>query len=623
MSRHPASRCFLVVLTILSIFASLSAALAIGPNDRLYQECFGASSDDSPFRSDWQILNNNIFFGGAQGLFGLSPAGLLRRQPMPSFVESSAEGTMAAETSAPNEKFLSFFSAESAFVFARGSAPDPTEPSGPISLVPAAPLADSPAISWDGGPTGGGNLWYKFENWVFDLPPGSGQRAQFGSAGTVTLISIDMTNMITATNHGLANQIVGDIELLSGTRTFVAVGTGTLTLAGATANGVSNVILRNASAGQLTIQSGGTSPILDVALGEFSSDNVIVIDGSGNITISGVIKTPGPAPGHITLTGAGTGALVLTGNNTYTGGTTISAGTLQINSATSLGNQSATAVIGNGTLQATANITTTRNFQLSDANSRISVDSGRTFTISGTLSDGATAGTLNKNGTGTLSLTGTANTFTGGVNVNAGTLTAAVGSLVNIGGSITVNSGGTLMLSSNGRHLGANTPVVLNGGTFATGGFSEPNGGPSGLATSAIGALTLTATSTIDFGSGNTSILEFAGLGTHTAGALLQITNWDGTPITGGSGDRLLFAGLTTSFAAAYLPTDVSFNGVFGYNLVQFDIGSDPYYEVVPILVPEPATWVGAALALGAVAFASRKRNPKCQAPKSQVIFKS
>jgi hypothetical protein len=190
--------------------------------------------------------------------------------------------------------------------------------------------------------------------------------------------------------------------------------------------------------------------------------------------------------------------------------------------------------------------------------------------------------------------------------VNAGTLTAAVGSLVNIGGAITVNSGGTLMLSGNGRHIGANITVALDGGTFATGGFSEPNGGPSGQATSAIGPLTLSSTSTIDFGSSNNSILEFSGLGTHTSGAILQITNWDGTPGSGGSGDRLLFVGLATNFATAYLPTEVSFNGVPGYFLVQFDILSDPYYEVTAI--PEPATWIGGALGLGAIAFSRQQR---------------
>src|SRR2546423_3977491 len=449
MSPQSASRCSLVVLIVLSVFPFFQTTTAAEPNE---QSRFVTRADDSPFGSDWQILSSNIFFGGAQGLFGLSPASLLRRSPL--LIESSADGTVAAETSAPNEtflsspneRFLSLISSDSLFVGPRSSAQNATRLSGATPLLPAAPLVDSPALVWDGG-SGTGTTWQNNLNWVGDTgPPTSSQVAQFGSAGTSPVIAIDMTGFF-ITNHGLANQIVGAIELLSGTRTIESMGNGTLTLNSATMNGVANVILRNASAGQLTLQFPPYA--LDVALGS-ATDNVILIDGSGGITIGSVIKDTVLAPGfvakHITLDGGGTGALVLTGNNTYTGGTTIAAGTVQITSATSLGNESGTAVIGNGTLQATANITTTRNFQLSNANSRISVDAGRTFTISGTLSDGATAGTLNKNGTGTLSLTGTANTFTGGVNVNAGTLTAAVGSLVNIGGTITVNTGGPLMM---------------------------------------------------------------------------------------------------------------------------------------------------------------------------------
>ena len=148
----------------------------------------------------------------------------------------------------------------------------------------------------------------------------------------------------------------------------------------------------------------------------------------------------------------------------------------------------------------------------------------------------------------------------------------------------------------------------MNGGTFNTGGFSEPNGGASGLATSAIGALTLTATSTIDFGTSNTSILEFSGLGTHTATTVLQITDWDGVPLIGGSGDRLLFIGLATSFTTAYSQTEVSFNGTLGYTAVQFDPLNNPYYEIVATPVPEPGTWGAGALALLAIGYTQRRR---------------
>ena len=78
--------------------------------------------------------------------------------------------------------------------------------------------------------------------------------------------------------------------------------------------------------------------------------------------------------------------------------------------------------------------------------------------------------------------------------------------------------------------------------------------------------------------------------------------------MTGGRGDRLLFSGLATDFTTAFGQTDVSFNGVTGYVVDQF-LG---FYEVTAVPVPEPSTWIAAALALGAIGFSQRKRVRAC-----------
>jgi hypothetical protein len=147
--------------------------------------------------------------------------------------------------------------------------------------------------------------------------------------------------------------------------------------------------------------------------------------------------------------------------------------------------------------------------------------------------------------------------------------------------------------------------MTLVGGTLALGGKSEGAAGTTG-----IGLLTLTATSTIDFSVGATSsIVQFAGLGTHTGGAILQITNWDGIPYAGGGTECLLFAGSPTDFTDLYSQSDVSFNGVAGYIAIPSGSG---YYEIAA--VPEPTTWLTGALAFGALAVAHWRRLSKRRA---------
>ena len=68
-------------------------------------------------------------------------------------------------------------------------------------------------------------------------------------------------------------------------------------------------------------------------------------NGAGNSTVAGPIAT-----GAGTLTKLGTGILILSGTNPYTGDTTISAGTLQLGNGGSTGTLASANVIDNGTL---------------------------------------------------------------------------------------------------------------------------------------------------------------------------------------------------------------------------------------------------------------------------------
>ena len=123
------------------------------------------------------------------------------------------------------------------------------------------------------------------------------------------------------------------------------------------------------------------------------------------VTLSGIISGSGA------LTKIGTGSLTLLGSNTYSGGTTISAGTLQ------LGNG-----VTNGSLAG----------NISDS-SLLIFNNATVQTYGGVISGG---GTLNVLGPGLLVLTAS-NTFSGQTTISAGTLQLSNGALTgNISDSV-------------------------------------------------------------------------------------------------------------------------------------------------------------------------------------------
>ena len=154
--------------------------------------------------------------------------------------------------------------------------------------------------------------------------------------------------------------------------------------------------------------------------------------------------------------------MILSGTSTYSGGTTISAGTLQI------GNGGASGGI-------TGNVTD---------NATFTFDRNDSVTFGGVISG---TGSVEQNGAGTTILTGI-NTYTGGTVLNAGTLTVnsaqALGlgnvvvnggtlnadpQLINVKGNYTQNAGGTLQLQVAGANPGQYDSLNV-GGNAALGG---------------------------------------------------------------------------------------------------------------------------------------------------------
>src|SRR5258708_32164859 len=109
--------------------------------------------------------------------------------------------------------------------------------------------------------------------------------------------------------------------------------------------------------------SGGTTTTLDAVT---TSQNVTLGTGTDTIntdgtqdTLSGIIS----GPGDLTVSGGGT--LLLTDTNTYTGGTTVQAGsTIEIQSSSNLGSISSTVTLNSGTLETTQGVTHSENISL-------------------------------------------------------------------------------------------------------------------------------------------------------------------------------------------------------------------------------------------------------------------
>ncbi|EDK8282581.1 fibronectin-binding autotransporter adhesin ShdA [Salmonella enterica] len=225
------------------------------------------------------------------------------------------------------------------------------------------------------------------------------------TGGTLTADHADSLGTGAIANSGVFK--VGEGELkntLSGSGSLVKTGTGELTLSGDNSySGGTTIIggtLTADHADSLGTGAVANSGVLQVGEGELEN----MLSGSGSL-----VKT-------------GTGELTLSGDNTYSGGTTITGGTLMADHADSLGTG---AIANSGVLQ---------------------VGEGE---LENMLSG---SGSLVKTGTGELTLSGD-NSYSGATTITDGTLIAAN---VNALGSGNIDNSGTLMLDAEGEFNLAN-----------------------------------------------------------------------------------------------------------------------------------------------------------------------
>jgi autotransporter-associated beta strand protein len=357
---------------------------------------------------------------------------------------------------------------------------------------------------------------------------------------------------------------------------------------------IGNVALEQAGTGNLKFTSNMT------VTGAGAKQLILQGSTAGTGEIAGLIVDS--ASGATSLVKNGTGTWILSGANTYTGNTTLNAGTLRLDHTGAASSGTINQTTGDSLLHLNAagtfanamdvyNVRASETLTLSGGitvrNATFDVDNGDTLTISGGIGG---SGGVTKNGTGTLVLSGS-NNFTGATTVNAGTLQATATNALGSTSSVVVNTGGSLLVTA-GNAINDAASVTLAGGTL----------GMNGTFNESVGALTLTANSIIDL-EGFDGTLTFAGVGVWDANTTLSITNWSGlnqygTPVGSGIANRhVVFT--NTSGLDSYLNRISFYSGDFGQGFAgtafEMGFGAGPR-EIGP--VPEPETWVTAVLLL-------------------------
>ncbi|UWF60512.1 autotransporter outer membrane beta-barrel domain-containing protein [Brucella sp. 2716] len=317
-----------------------------------------------------------------------------------------------------------------------------------------------------------------------------------------------------------------------------------------------------AKAGVVTVDKNPALGDVRVSGIQFASDGYIVQEGTirmvtapsttirvGDGTAAGAAFTAtinSDLTGDSRLVKADLGTLVLGGANSYTGGTSITGGTLQISSNQNLGEAAGDLSINDGTLHTTADMEIDRATVLENLGATIETDDGTTLNHIANI-DGP--GSLTKTGNGTLMLAGT-NSYAGGTTINGGTIAISHdANLGDVAGPLGIN-GGTLLTTAD-IDMGRTITIGANDGTIDTNSNTTltQNGNIDGD-----GALTKTGDGT----------LVLTGSGTYAGGSIIK----EGTLQLGDGGTSGSITGnVTNDGTLAFKHVDMfSFDGVISGN---------------------------------------------------------
>jgi len=297
--------------------------------------------------------------------------------------------------------------------------------------------------------------WFTSANWSLGALPSSSDDAFVANTNTANAI-VQGTTTATAGNLFINNGGVEVGNINAGALTVngeISVGTmgttGTLTL------NIGTISANTISIGANGIYSDTSSGTI-ILTG--SNATINVVSGAKIVVNSQVTGTSGLIKGSL-------GTLTLAGNNTYSGGTTVSLGTLQV------GNGGTTGSLGSGDVI---------------DNAALVFDRSDSIVVSNTISG---SGSLTQAGAGTLTLVGT-NTYSGPTLITSGTLQVGDGGTLGTLGSGGISNNSVLVfdhtddilvtnqISGTGSltQAGTGTLTVTNVNTYSGGTWVE-NGG--------------------------------------------------------------------------------------------------------------------------------------------------
>jgi len=317
------------------------------------------------------------------------------------------------------------------------------------------------------------------------------------SGGNVSLGFSTLTVGANSTNTAYAG-------VISGTSSLTKVGSGTQTLSGVnTFTGGTTI-----SSGTLQIGDGGTTGSI---AGNVVDNANLSFNRADDLTYAGSISGSG------SLSKLAADTLTLSGANTFTGGTTISAGTLMVGAGGTTGS-----IAGN----------------IVD-NANLSFNRSDNVTYAGAISG---SGTVTKLAADTLTLSG-ANTYTSSTIVSAGTLAVTGGAAIPDASAVSLDgsSGATLSLLSSetigslagGGYVTVGGNVLTLGGDNTSTGFGGVISGTGSLVKTGTGLFALSGANTFTGGttvsSGTLSVNTLSDSGPSALGNTGTITVYNAT----------------------------------------------------------------------------------------------